>query len=407
MKVTFGSLNIFILYLLFFVHYVQPQVMFGFSGNIPLFTIVSSVMVGLLLLNENSLRCLKYKQIQWILVLLALLTFLVCFSPIKGEAVKVLKAFYVQCVFVISVAILIDTIQKLKSLIEFLCLTTLFLIFYTLINQAEFNRNSFSPLSNFLTDPNDYSLFLNMMIPWILLSFFNSKRLKKLIFGIGLLAAIIVDILTFSRGGLMGLIVIIMVLLTYHPRRYQFMFIVPVFILIGLSFLSETWFSVMGTTTNLESSTTQSRVIMWVASWNIFVDNLLGVGPGGIGAIASSYIPDGELGFSRLHWYGAVCHSFWFTALAEWGIIGLGILFYIIKLNTRDCKRLIRISKISENSRYFRELGVSALASLLGFLMSATFLTVNYYPHFWYLTALICVSSKIGLDEYQKILDKT
>lgn len=96
------------------------------------------------------------------------------------------------------------------------------------------------------------------------------------------------------------------------------------------------------------------------------------------------------------YYHGDVSHSLWFTWLAEGGIIGTILFVLLIAVNYSHALKLKSIVPIDFDSRFMKLLGIAFLASLTAFVISGTFLTVNYYPHIWYLTAFIVAGYNIA-----------
>jgi O-antigen ligase len=160
-------------------------------------------------------------------------------------------------------------------------------------------------------------------------------------------------------------------------------------------FGGETYKQEMSTITDTKESTARERILSWQASWRMFLDNPLGVGAGNFPVRFPQYQPE-EL--QRGMW-GRVSHSLWFTLLPELGIIGTFIYFSIIFQNLRDISliRKFNITKKDLNQKFYINLSTALYTSLAGFFASATFLSVLYYPHFWYFTAFISAVSKISI----------
>jgi hypothetical protein len=228
------------------------------------------------------------------------------------------------------------------------------------------------------------------MIPFIILSYkFSRNPISKSFYGLGILLTLIVSLLTYSRGGFLGLITVFIVLIAYSKNKVPIIMIGLILAIISSLFIGNDWLVIMSSSTDLNSPTAITRITMWDATWKVFLDNPIGVGTNNIPVLAHEHIPDGILGRLSYTWQDSVAHSFWLTALAEWGFIGFILLLKIIWLNIKDCYRLSRIYIDSYESAYLNLFGVSALASFTGFLVSSSFLTVNYYPHFWYMTSII------------------
>lgn len=141
-----------------------------------------------------------------------------------------------------------------------------------------------------------------------------------------------------------------------------------------------------------------SRMQYWLSAWNMFVDHPLGVGPQNFGVVLlNGYLTDY---FSAWHtpeqMWGKVSHSLWFTLLPELGIPGLLLYLSLLLVSLRDILYLkSQRSAMSERHRYVHFLSLAFLTSFVGFFVSGTFLSVLYYPHYWYLTAMIVATRKI------------
>ena len=61
-----------------------------------------------------------------------------------------------------------------------------------------------------------------------------------------------------------------------------------------------------------------------------------------------------------------------------------------------------------EDSRYLQSFSLACLASLAGFFASATFLSVLYYAHYWYLTGMIvaavCVAKSLSFKQDSRLV---
>ena len=391
------NVSIFVLFVLFFTQYVQPQALLHLPAGVPLFLIASFTLMGLMIFNKNLMGFLKHKQVKLIILLMIWMTILTPMAPVISISLIVLKTVWIQLIFVIAAVVLINDIKKFKMLVTFISLLALFFVSYSLITQSKFQRSAQSVFSNFLMDPNDYSCYLNMMLPWIILTFDYSNRMMKKIYALAIVATIFVIMLTYSRGGLLGLISVGVILMIYHPQRYKIMALGIVVILTSGLFLSNEWFNVMGTTISTETDTASGRLTLWKACIEMFKNHPLGSGPYSVPSIAYTFLEKGP-GIDPIHSQGYVAHSFWFTTLAETGIIGSSLVVYIIILNFKDCVSVIK----TKGNDYLRSAGVAALASMCGLFVCSSFITTNYYPHFFYLTSIICAMAAIPYYENLK-----
>ena len=133
-------------------------------------------------------------------------------------------------------------------------------------------------------DPHMFSFYLGLIVPWALVLYFFSPQ-KKRIYLFIFFAVLIVDFLTFSRGGYLGVlagIVFAAVIFwkrigTKHKKRLIWSLIVMVLIVSVPNPISERFLSSF----NLNEGSNKDRLETWKNSVNVIKNNaLLGVGLG-------------------------------------------------------------------------------------------------------------------------------
>jgi hypothetical protein len=72
---------------------------------------------------------------------------------------------------------------------------------------------------------------------------------------------------------------------------------------------------------------------------------------------------------------------------------------WLMFLNFRDSFRLRRIGRSvgGDDGALLRALGSAFLASFVGFFASGTFLSVLYYPHYWYLSGFVVATYSVAV----------
>ena len=150
----------------------------------------------------------------------------------------------------------------------------------------------------------------------------------------------------------------------------------------------------MSTATDAEDGTGRARVESWGAGWRMFLDNPLGVG----GNNFQVRFPEYQTDYFKRGMWGRVAHSLWFTLLPELGIPGVLVYGLLLFFNLRDSVRLRAIGRTigGDDGALVAALGSAFLASFAGFFASGTFLSVLYYPHYWYLTGFIVATYSVA-----------
>jgi O-antigen ligase len=155
----------------------------------------------------------------------------------------------------------------------------------------------------------------------------------------------------------------------------------------------------MKTISNTDQGTANERMLSWRAGWDMFIDNPLGVGGNNFQFRFPEYQSEE---FARGMW-GRVAHSLWFTLIPELGIFGILIYFSLLKYNIKDILYVKKIDPGDDRDLlYLKSISAAMLASLAGYFASGTFLSVLYYPHYWYLSAIIVAMTKISGRLIQK-----
>jgi O-antigen ligase len=139
-------------------------------------------------------------------------------------------------------------------------------------------------------DPHMFSFYLNLILPWSLILYFSTGKRK--LFLILFLLILTADILTFSRGGYLGIIASTAFGLIFLRRKIANLWktpeyrykkwgavVLPALIIIILSTtnpVSQRFFSSF----RIEEGSNQGRIENWANSLSVVVHNPLGVGLG-------------------------------------------------------------------------------------------------------------------------------
>jgi putative inorganic carbon (HCO3(-)) transporter len=223
------------------------------------------------------------------------------------------------------------------------------------------------------------------MVTGVGLAFFlalGAKNLfaKMIAFGSALMMAHIV-LLSFSRGGMIALIITGFVGFLMTPRKpiHYALLAASVMIVLALSGdeVRKRFTSVFAEKEERDKSA-ESRLELWSANFKVMTQHpLFGIGPHHWPEVAEEY------GFEK----GKEGHSLWFQIGAELGVPGLVSLlaFYLIVM--------IRLwSYHSENSvvpdPFYRDIARMVIAALVGFAVSAQFVSITFLEIPYYVVLL-------------------
>jgi O-antigen ligase len=245
---------------------------------------------------------------------------------------------------------------------------------YYLHDGLEFNHFILRPTGTF-NSPNSLMFLLAISAPLILGRFMSCEgRRTKILNMIMFIVVMGASILTFSRGGWLGLSVGCLFLLygSMKPLRRRTIIIMcsaALFLFaIMLSFPSVRHRVL--SYTDLSDKSISNRVIIWQDSFRMLLDYpILGVGAGPIEPIFRQYISD--QGINHYH----DTHSTWLNLLVEHGMLGFAVFLGIIFISFKG-------TVFSKRKNPFH---LSTSAAILAALVTGIF------DHFFWLTYFIMI----------------
>jgi len=288
--------------------------------------------------------------------------------------------------FILSTIILVTSIERLRKIISINIILMVYVCLYSLFHYGQGSGNYFQ-------DENDLALYINTMLPFCFALFFYEKqKIKKIAYAIAVFMGIMTIVVSFSRGGLVGLISMAAVGWLFSPKKMVSLLIICLLGIMVYIYSGEAYKKDMATITNTQVGTARGRTLSWEAGWKMFLDNPFGVGGHNFQARFPEYqSPE----FKRGMW-GRVAHSLWFTLIPELGIPGIIIYVALLYYNLKDIFFLKNIKHDDADLRYLYFLSLAFIACFAGYFASATFLSVLYYPHYWYLTGIVVASSRLA-----------
>jgi O-antigen ligase len=283
--------------------------------------------------------------------------------------------------FILSVTGIVDTLDKLRKLIFTVVLLAGFVSAYSIFHKG-------FGTGNYFNDENDLSLYVNIWLPFSYFLFLEEKSgRKRIIYGSCLVLGVLAILVSFSRGGFLGFVCMMIVAWLYSSKKLVTLLLFCILgVVVYFAFDLASYIKEMSTISNTRDATALERILSWKSAWAMFLDNPLGVGGNNFEVRFQEY--QGEL-FSR-GMYGRVAHSLWFTLIPELGVIGIVNYVLLLYYNVRDIFFLKKATtKPTNEMQYIRSLSLAFIAAFIGFFVSASFLSVLYYPHYWYLTGII------------------
>ena len=373
----------------YFFEYVRPHD--AFIGALAYLKIpmISSIILFIYILKSDK-SVLKDKLVLLVLLFVAEIAVSVVFARNSHYVLMAFRGMALMIIVSFAMPIAIQTSKKFIAFIKFW-------IFINVLLAVHVATHGGRGPGGFTWDENDAALTLVMAIPLsVAVMFFkqNTKN-RKLIFMIAALVCVVAVVASMSRGGFLGLASIPCAYWILSKDKMKnigkFILLVVVLSYPVYQLVPEDYRSEIVSITDTEDSTRNTRLEFWGLAWDMFLDNpVIGVGARNYPWNVATYQmmrPDFSVDGKLLG--GREVHSLYFALIAELGLVGT-VLYVLIIINL--VKKILFVMRLGENEEVFHDFGLIAkglLISLFSFLISGGFISVLYYPPFWYLVGIV------------------
>jgi O-antigen ligase len=264
-------------------------------------------------------------------------------------------------------------------------------------------------------DENYASAMMCMAIPLAYFSMLCANHpIVRLWYVVALALFIAAIVASGSRGGFLGLLAVTAFCIFYSPKRKQALAIMAIAAAAVAVKAGPAYWEEMRTISDTSEATVDDRIELWSLAWRMFVDNpVLGVGPGNYRWNTGKYQTAEQFEkYGRDLTFIKVVHSAYFEVLSELGLVGTLLIATIFVRTFRDLKRLsllppehkppdalsrarMHLGRFAEETQQFRYFSLAIAGSLIGYLVTAAFLSFTYSSHSWILIALAVALNQI------------
>jgi probable O-glycosylation ligase (exosortase A-associated) len=176
-------------------------------------------------------------------------------------------------------------------------------------------------------------------------------------------------LLTFSRGALVGLLVVGATAFVIMPKRPKYVAALALALIVAVRFtgpqLAERYSSTFASSDDRDASS-ESRIDLWRDCFDIALSRpLFGVGPANFPVVAK------DRGFTE----GKQAHSVWMQTMAENGFPGVAALFIFFSLTVIKLWPVARMKQTPEN-RYTVAVATGIITSIAGFMVAGQFVSL-------------------------------
>jgi O-antigen ligase len=240
---------------------------------------------------------------------------------------------------------------------------------------------------------NDMALHLVTLVPIAIVLFFSAHGpLRKILYGAGSILMITAIVLTYSRGGFIGLMVVLAFVAWKIGRRQRLTIIVCGVILVFLFLLlapgnyAVRVASIFIPSLDPVGSSSMRREILYRAIWTALRHPLFGIGMGN---------------FHNISLRELVSHNAFTQVAAEMGMAALVCYTMFIVTPFKRLGHLVRENTAERSSNYYY-LAIGLQASLLGYIACSFFASVAYLWYVYYLVGYAVCLRRIYESETGK-----
>jgi len=332
-----------------------------------------------------------------LLLLLSWVTVSTFFAVVPAAAKLALAEFVKVLVMVFVTLVLVNTRERIHWLVWTIVVSLGFYGLkggiFTLLRGG--SVHALGPPGSFIADNNAFAMALCMTIPLIrYLQLHTTRKLVRVGLGVTMLLTGITVLGTYSRGGLIGLVIVSVALLLKSRRRFAVALLVAVVGLTAYQFMPSKWAERMGTLQDArQTNSGETRIQSWEFSTNVALHRPLFGGGFDVYLSRSMWAQYGPEGAKP-----RAVHSIYFRVLGEHGFPGLLLFLALLATSWRTCARVRRKTRDSSEHRWVFDLASMLQTSLLAFMVSGAFLPMTYFDLTYQLMAM-CVLLELWLRQ--------
>lgn len=381
------------------------------------FTYLPTALIGFLFIRwlKEKRKIVNNIQTKYLICFFALIVIQIVFARNPYLTYTNAKSFLLYtlppCLFRIQ---FIDSHCKVDKYIKLTVLFGLFFSFMGIISGGKVDTPQ-------LGDENDFCLWMNILVPFAYFLGQGAQKTREKAFWYCCVGVFVVgSLVSFSRGGFIGLFAVGLFVFYKSKRRSAAFFLVLMFsILIYFAAPQGYWDGIRSIKSeSYEEGTGKIRLETWKAGWKMFLDHsIIGVGAYNFGIWLPNYYPSNP---STM--WGRAAHSVYFTLIPEMGIIGTLLFCGMLYGNYKDQKRIYELKKrkwYSDTNSFLTKEEVVKISSevdrlyilslgytggLIGFLVTGVFISALWYPYFWMITSFYAMTTNAGMEIEKRIL---
>ncbi len=254
------------------------------------------------------------------------------------------------------------------------------------------------PPDSFLADNNDFALATNMALPMLFfLAAEEKRRWLKILLRLGFVCGIFSVLLSYSRGGLLGLVLVLTAVALMSRHKLLTVAFVIVCGLLVFAYAPGKWMERMSGFYhgNIDRSA-EGRLNAW--HFAIVLTQHYPLTGGGF----ETFTPDLFQHYTPWLFFAGP-HSIYFQTLGEQGYVGEALFLGLLASCWLSLRRLSRLARQVPSLAWAGPYAYMLRASLLAYMISGAFLPRAYFDFFYTLVATIIIMKIICERELSQL----
>lgn len=384
--------------------YMNPnRLTYGFATNFPWVQLVAIItLLGLAFSNER--KRIPISTVSVLLFLFLAWTGVTTFFAVEPVAAFAkFMEFLKVLVMVFVTLMLVNTRERMHWLVWMIVVSLGFYGLkgglFTVLTGG--HSHVLGPAKSFIADNNALALALSMTIPFMrYLQLHATRKWVRVGLGVGMLLTGVAILGTYSRGGLVALVIVAGTLFLKSRRRFAVVLAVLVVGFVAWHFMPTQWTARMDTLQHARQiNSAQTRIQSWKFAANVAIHRPLFGGGFEVyqsGAMWGRYGPPGAT--------PRAIHSIYFRILGEQGFTGLLLFLALLFASWRKCSQVRKNTRGSPPLKWAFDLASMLQVSLVAFIVAGTFLPMPYFDLSYQLMALCAL---LAGHVVQEIADQT
>ncbi len=361
------------------IGYMNPhRLTYGFAYSFPWVMLIAVITLTALFASKES------KKIPFSVTSLLLFLFLAwtaitsAFAVLPDDAWAKWEEFAKVMIMVFATLMLVKDRQRVHWLIWVTALSIGFYGFkgglFTILRGGAYHV--LGPSGSFISDNNALAMALCMVIPLMrYLQLHTPQKLIHMALGVLMILTGIAVLGTYSRGGLIGIVVVSGALLLKSRRRFALILALGLVGATAYHFMPPQWTERMGTLQDArQTDSGTTRIQSWEFAANVAIHRPFvagGFDDYQSAALWSAYAPPGAI--------QRAVHSIYFRTLGEQGFVGLALFLGLLATSWWNCRRVKRRSRGDPELQWASDLASMLQITLLAFMSSGAFLPMPYF----------------------------